>query len=530
MNDARSRIGEYLHGVIDPAGVAELSAWIRADAQHADEFIREVFVHAQIGATLRGQSLVRQMQASARPDGTLARLPLRAQKVRAGGYRRLRLVGLAAGLLLAAGVTTALIRHRIEQNRVATVSALVDAKWDGTPLVAGATLTTGSYHLLSGLARVDFSAGSQVIAQGPATFTIDHKHLRLDSGQVVVSCPTKSSRSLVLETDDARIVDLGTEYGVLAVPKVSSRVQVFQGSVQVTEKANPTAGRILAAGQGYEIPSNAAPAVATEFVREGAFELRQRSESHTPDAPWASNMRTLVSDPSLIFCSDFNPLWDGKSLANLARPEDPWFSQLNLAVPLQFVPGRFESDQATYFYKLHQGLRLDIPGRFRSLTFSAWIKPDSEPVWSQRHRGLVMPDGWGAAGEVHWQIKRHGIRLTVFNLDDDDSPSYAANTELLFDGGWHQCVSIIDIDAARNTGTVSHYVDGNIFFQKRMRQVMPDLTLGKCCVGNWVPSPDHLADDRTLGGCMGDLMIWSRALGSAEVKSLYERSSPGQGK
>jgi len=359
--------------------------------------------------------------------------------------------------------------------------------------------------------------------------TIDRKHMRLDSGQVVVSCPTKSSRSLVLETNDARIIDLGTEYGVRVIPRSCSNVQVFQGSVQVTAKSNPTNLQTLSAGHACQIPAataaGLATAVALPFVRQGQLEITERAEGSSPDAAWAGRLRTLSSDPTLLFCSDFNPLWDGKSVANLARPSDSWLTELNPAAPLEFADGRLAGDQSLHFSKLHQGLRLNIPGRFQSLTFAAWIKLDSEPIGSARHRGLVMPDGWGAAGEVHWQIKRHGIRHTVFDRGDDEDPRYSADTETLFDGGWHQCVSVIDNSSTANANTVSHYLDGKLIYSRKIPQAIPTLTLGNCCVGNWVPSPEDLADDRTLGGSVDDLLIWNRLLGADEIHSLFAGST-----
>ncbi len=529
MNDARNLIGEYLLGTIDETGTAELSAWIRANPKHADEFIREAFVHSQIGATLRGQALVRQMHASAGARGSIGKIGVNttqgSAKSRGGTSRRRRLIGLAAGLLLAAGVTTAIVRHRVEQNRVATVVAVIDTKWDGTPLAAGTTLTKASYRLVSGLARIDFSEGSHVIVQGPASFTIDRRHLELISGQAVVSCPNKASRSLVVETADARIVDLGTEYGVIATPGGSSRIQVFQGSVSVTAKANQTQ-RVLLGGESWQAPSTTAAALAVNFVREGDLELLERSRQNGPDARWAGAMRNLRADPTLVFCSDFNPLWDDQSVSNLARAGDAWLRPIDPNVPLEFVPGRLGNDQALYFYKLHQGLRATIPGLFRSLTFAAWIKLDPEPTASERHRGIVMHDGWGATGDVHWQIKRHGIRLTIFDRGDDEDPRYSADAPPLFDGGWHQCVSVINSDA-QGTGSVAHYLDGKQIYSRPIPRAIPLLTLGNFCIGNWVPSVKDLADDRTLGGKVDDLQIWSRALSPDEVASLFDKGVRG---
>jgi ferric-dicitrate binding protein FerR (iron transport regulator) len=543
VNDPRTKIGEYLLGTIDDTGIAELSAWIKASPAHADEFVREAFVHSQLGTTLRGQALVRQLERSAGTTGSLGKLtPATGQGIHQrndrGNHRenlrstprnsrRRRLIGLAAGLLLAAGVTTAIVWHRVEQNRLATVVAVIDTQWEETPLPAGTTLTRASYHLVSGLARIDFSEGSHVIVQGPATFTIDRKHLELTSGQAVVSCPTKSSRSLVVETDDARIVDLGTEYGVIANPGGSSRLQVFQGSVSITAKANRTQ-RVLLAGESWHAPLTTGPALAASFVREGDFELIQRSQQSGPDARWAGTLRNLSADPALVFCSDFNPLWDGHSVSNLARPGEAWLTAIDPKVPLEFVPGRLGKDQAIYVYRLHQGVRANIPGLFRSLTLASWIKLDPEPTGSERHRGIVMHDGWGASGDVHWQIKRHGIRLTIFDRGDDEDPRYAADAPALFDGGWHQCVSVIDTDP-QGTGSVSHYLDGKQIYSRSIPRSIPLLTLGNCCVGNWVPSANNLADDRTLGGKLDDLQIWSRPLNADEVAALFASGAPGGG-
>jgi ferric-dicitrate binding protein FerR (iron transport regulator) len=528
VTDASLKIGQYLHGAIDEAGAIELADWIKADSRHADEFIRHAFVHSHLGITLRGESLLRDLQQAPAIAGSIGNQspssPADKRRLHRNRPCRPRLIGLAASLLLAAGVTTALIRHHIEQNRVATVTALVDAQWEGAPLPASTSLNIGSYHLLSGLARIDFSDGSQAILQGPATFAVDRKRLQLASGRVVVSCPTKASRSLVVETSDARIVDLGTEYGVMTGPQSASLVQVFQGSVQVTPKNNAAVAKALKAGDCWSSAAQPVTQSQTAFVREGELEIDTRAAGSAAAAHWADSIRKSVADRSLIFASDLNPLWDGKSIANLAKRDDPWFGALSLGVPLEFVPGRLNDDQALHFSTLRQALRLNIPGRFASLTLAAWIKLDSEPAGSQRHRGILMSDGWGETGQVHWQIKRHGIRLSLFDRGDDEDPRYSATTETLFDGGWHQCVSVIDTSTPANQ-TVSHYIDGKIIYRRQIPVAIPTLTLGNCCVGNWVPSADDLADDRTLGGSVDDLLIWNRPLRAAEIASLFNAQS-----
>jgi hypothetical protein len=112
--------------------------------------------------------------------------------------------------------------------------------------------------------------------------------------------------------------------------------------------------------------------------------------------------------------------------------------------------------------------------------------------------------------------------LSYFDEGDGIDPRFAASPDGLVGAGWHHLVTVV---RRAPTMRVEHYLNGGRVYAREFGAAAPPLRLGTFRVGGWNP---HLADvpDRTLGGAIDDLMIFSRALSDDEVRTLYERSRP----
>ena len=102
----------------------------------------------------------------------------------------------------------------------------------------GNTLAAGPVSLPSGLAEITFTGGTTLLLEGPADLDVQgRQHVVLRSGRAVVHVPP-ADLGFVVETARARILDLGTEFGVSADDET---VQVFDGEVAAQWK---TAGEV----------------------------------------------------------------------------------------------------------------------------------------------------------------------------------------------------------------------------------------------------------------------------------------------
>lgn len=144
-------------------------------------------------------------------------------------------------------------------QRFATLSRNFGASWFGAggPAHAGQWLPAGSYTLLSGTVEVLFTNSARLLIEGPAEFSlVDAWTVRMASGQAVLHAPPAAS-GFRIETSDARLIDLGTEFGVKVSPKGRTEVQVFDG--KVAAEATPSGrSRTLQAGSAVRIDRESA--------------------------------------------------------------------------------------------------------------------------------------------------------------------------------------------------------------------------------------------------------------------------------
>jgi len=99
----------------------------------------------------------------------------------------------------------------------------------------GAVLEDGSHLTLSqGAVELTFASGVKAIVMAPADLTLhDDDTLFLNQGTAWFQVP-KGAEGFTVKTRDLEIVDLGTEFGVIAKPNDHDEVHVTKGKVQVT--------------------------------------------------------------------------------------------------------------------------------------------------------------------------------------------------------------------------------------------------------------------------------------------------------
>ena len=124
-----------------------------------------------------------------------------------------------------------------DRNVVATITAMNSVKWEGPG--AGAHLLSrcaigDRLRLLDGSAELTFDAGVQVKVFGPADFEITSAtSIRCLKGRVT-TLVDKRGRGFTIETPRAKVVDLGTQFGLSISDSGETEVVVFQGMVDLS--------------------------------------------------------------------------------------------------------------------------------------------------------------------------------------------------------------------------------------------------------------------------------------------------------
>lgn len=134
------------------------------------------------------------------------------------------------------GTTTALSSDRVSLG-VATLTRIAGVRWadEGGEWPELSRLVPGDcLHFDHGEVEVVFDIGVDVVIRGPAMFevrAIDQAFSRLGK---ITARVGKTGEGFVLETPAAKVVDLGTEFGVEVTATGSTDVAVFHGLVDLS--------------------------------------------------------------------------------------------------------------------------------------------------------------------------------------------------------------------------------------------------------------------------------------------------------
>lgn len=143
---------------------------------------------------------------------------------------------------------------------VARVDSGRDARWAKAP--SGGQFERGDQaELLSGLARIIFEDGAEVLVQAPAKLELTGTNrMRLVKGGISATIP-ESAHGFEVQTPQMKVIDLGTEFSVMVDGSTDSGatdVYVHQGEVQVQHTGADASAKpvLLQANEGARAASS----------------------------------------------------------------------------------------------------------------------------------------------------------------------------------------------------------------------------------------------------------------------------------
>jgi hypothetical protein len=257
MTDQARHIDRYLDGELNDREIGELLEWVAADPVNADLFARQCLLDQHTYELLQ-DGLV--PPTSDRPSvERRARLPTAAFAV-------------AASVLMALGlVVWQLLPTRSKPAAalpVVIAQSIGGYNAAGKPFRPGDQVGTGRLTLDRGVIRIDFSNGAQVAVEGPADLQIlDELHIVLDRGVATAVIP-ESAVGFAIDTSTARVVDLGTAFGISVGDDGLTEVCVFDGEVEVDYRAKEsvdTPKRRVSEGQAVQASRASSTIDSVEF-------------------------------------------------------------------------------------------------------------------------------------------------------------------------------------------------------------------------------------------------------------------------
>jgi hypothetical protein len=428
---------------------------------------------------------------------------------------------------------------KVSPGAVATILGATDVQWshstshqaDNSLLLCGESL-----KIESGTIEVELETGTTLVVEGPAHWSIERDNrATLKSGKIVANVPPQAI-GFMIETPQAKIVDLGTEFGVSVDERGATETQVFNGTVEIEtlDKETPSARQdkqrqTLVAGEAARIDIHAkVPYVKTAVAKPDQFKRRLSSsaskQAHEPSA-YATNVIEKTK-PELYWSFDaverdilkdlvqsqtldvFNPL----SVQAGPRPSDTFaeMSPSNRAVGMT-------THREISLHELNHTYQIATSRYSIQMWFSSSIA-----FGSQAHHFLVSR-GNGKTGVqdvcdtvfVAGNYTPHQNRIATGHLGfvnsaaNPETEIFAGKTELQ-PNHWYLLTLVRDRDR------VHIYLDGELEIDVQSPWHGGD--------GNFLTFGQRvdLLGTVVMTGRLDEIAIWDRALSAEEIRNSYK--------
>jgi hypothetical protein len=523
-------VAAVCHGQVIDEQASALNELLRGDAGARDEYLLRVELHARLASDPDLFPSVMSEVPSQFPGFAQREVPIQFPSRK--NPKVLWALGLAACIaIVAVGFWMARQwRSKDESSTrskaVALLNGTVDARWgsQSEPTRLNAPLEPGLLRLESGLAQVVFYSGARVVIEGPAELElISRNEARCRGGRIVADVPPQA-RGFRIETAQGSVTDLGTSFG-LEVKESRTEVHVFKGRVELRNRGGEQKEGLpegFAAVMESSGPVKRSAANQSSFA--SLFQLREKSvaaEALRYDQWRVANER-IKSDPSLLVHFDFESLKpSGWQLQNLAKngAEGPDA----IVIGCQQGEGRWPEKRSLEFQSMNDRVRLNVPGEFDALTFSAWI---SVKGLDRKINSLFMSDGF-LPGTVHWFIRNDGVPgFTIIGGKPGEYQIVIGPPGVTLDkfGMWLHLAVVLDGTAKQ----VVQYLNGVAVNQKPLK-IAPPFRVEGAELGNWNPKGFPEDDPfmiRNFSGAMDEVYLFSRALDPEEIRKLYAEGKP----
>lgn len=439
----------------------------------------------------------------------------------------------------------------IEKEAVALVSHAtgVTQSSEGTQLKEGTSLSPGTLEFESGVIKVEFFTGVTMYLEGPAKFDIvDSMNGFIHNGSLRVLVP-EHAKGFTIGSNKFDVEDLGTEFGINVGADGNSEVHVIDGEVRVKNSQGGTGSRylleepdesnstrLLVRGEGLRASSDGLNEIEGNeelFVGPRQFHELMLARQVKKYDSWSASMEQIKNDPATIALytfpnADSDVVWD-RTLFNVAS--DKFNGSI---VGCNWGEGRLRGKRSLVYSGVGDRIRLDISGKYKALTLSAWVKLDKFGSFPGSRVALLHPDTQSGSGFVHWTLdpiaKGAFLHLAVTDRPDGENQErrHYSSGKLAVPksdiGRWIQLVTTYDPE----NRLVNHYCNGEALRRFPIERVQ-EIEIGLSNIGNW-PYRDWAKgtayEFRNLNGAVDEFFVLSRVLRDEEVKALYEAGVP----
>jgi ferric-dicitrate binding protein FerR (iron transport regulator) len=408
---------------------------------------------------------------------------------------------------------------------VARLSGAKDCRWSGTAIQPGEELRHGQeLQLESGFAEITFDCGAQVTLEGPATLDLDSAwEAILRRGTLKASVPAEAVGFRVSNAS-VNVVDLGTEFSMVADDGGATEVFVFKGAVETT--ARDAAGH-------EERPVVLREKQARRFARAGGPEVRDR------EAKLEKLMRKVAFErlgrPANYVHWSFDETSGDLAAASvpgfaaqLEAPADLGFANAHASGHLQ---GALRLDGRLFARAAFPGIRQRV-----ARTVACWINvpedaslPDADAVlaWPQGNAGRSVRIGWN----------RNPTQGVLGALRTDAGRNSVVGSTALRDGRWHHLAVVLSPRSKGEKGEkgegalqLRQYVDGRLetpsFKHATRRAKGGEAEVASTEDALWIGRAVDDTNGARFRGALDELFIADAALSPQEIRHLMRDNKP----
>lgn len=283
-------IQEMLDGTLDANRVAALEEELKRDDQARSVYLSYARLQGSLEMALEGRRSIESLGIGIEDKV----VPFRKRKWVELSLAAAVMLSLFSGALLWFRTEPeSESRHAFQATPGADYSITHSKNENG---ISGDFLRTGSrLELRSGKFECWIEEGVHMIVEGPADLTVKgEKEVFLTKGNAWFNV-AKGAEGFAVVTPEAKIVDLGTEFGVAANLVGEDQAYVFAGEVKITNRKKSSEPLLLKAGESCSVRTDGKFGKATDEVRETFVNMAREATMSPP-----RNLRNSIANRSVL--------------------------------------------------------------------------------------------------------------------------------------------------------------------------------------------------------------------------------------
>ncbi len=402
-------------------------------------------------------------------------------------------------------------------DTIARLSGAKDVQWEGDAASTGDEMARGQrLKFKSGVAEITFDSGARVTVEGPADLEITSAwEATLVHGTLRANVPPEAIGFRV-SNHEVDVVDLGTEFTMVADANGGTEIFVIQGAVEVAARDASSREPVIMREKQ-----------ARRFAKSGVSEVVDRDQK-------VSRMINKIALERLTRPASYVRWSFDEAEGRIAHGEPLGAARGSFELQMSGDAARVEGRwQRTVDFDGTFGGRVAFPGMGQR-------RPRTVAFWVQAPGDGQLPE---SGSLLAWRLNGKDPRAVevAWNRNPNQGPLGALRTRVgrghfvgstpVRDGRWHH-VAVVFLPKQKSDAPaqIKHYVDGRldtVTFTHAARK--PGNELPEAIMASeevlWV-GQGLGADAEGFRGCLDEVFVADRALTPHEIRYLMAHNAP----